>query len=74
MAQFGSSPAKVLLMAIMVAALLYATQVMAQDTKIAPSPPLETGTGVCFAGFLRLSSALQSWSLLLLLLFVRTNE
>lgn len=45
MAQFGSSPAKVLLMAIMVAALLYATQVMAQDTKIAPSPPLETGTG-----------------------------
>ncbi|KAM1079474.1 hypothetical protein ACFX13_014543 [Malus domestica] len=42
MACFGTIPAKVLV--IMVAALLYATKITADDSAITPSPLLETGT------------------------------
>ncbi|CAN6586484.1 unnamed protein product [Malus baccata var. baccata] len=41
MACFGTIPAKVLV--IMVAALLYATKITADDSAITPSPLLETG-------------------------------
>ncbi|KAB2608177.1 hypothetical protein D8674_011345 [Pyrus ussuriensis x Pyrus communis] len=51
MACFGTIPAKVLV--IMVAALLYATKIMADDSAITPSPLLETGAAfalpVCMA-------------------------
>ncbi|KAB2631366.1 hypothetical protein D8674_008885 [Pyrus ussuriensis x Pyrus communis] len=43
MARFGTIPVKVLV--VMVAALLYATKTMADDSATAPSPLLETGAG-----------------------------
>ena len=44
MAQFGNSGAHIVL-AIMVVGLFCASKVVAQDSGIAPTPPLEAGAG-----------------------------
>lgn len=45
MAQNGSSSSAHILMAIMVVALFCFTKIVAKDSAIAPTPPLEAGDG-----------------------------